>query len=75
MQIAKTNGDNEQKTLKEEYTKLQNDVQNLKSIYESAKEEYDNAKNGNVLSTELERLKTEYETAVGGGTQVSQDPA
>ena len=64
MQIAKTNGDNEQKTLKEEYTKLQNDVQNLKSIYESAKEEYDNAKNGNVSSTELERLKTEYETAV-----------
>ena len=64
MQSTKTNGDNEQKKLKEEYTKLQNDSQNLKSIYESAKVEYDNAKNNNVVATELERLKTEYETAV-----------
>lgn len=61
---TQTDGETELKTLKEEYTALKTDVDNLKETYNSASTAYtEGLKNTELSETELEVLKTAYETA------------
>lgn len=64
-QIKETeaNGKKDLGVLKEAYTKLKTEVDNLKTTLDKAFKEYQTGINNNVSETELEKLKTAYETA------------
>lgn len=64
-QIKETeaNGKKDLGILKEAYTKLKTEVDNLKTTLDKALEEYQTGINNNVSETELKKLKTAYETA------------
>lgn len=58
-----TDGNKDLETLKQEYTALRTEVDNLKTIYDEALEAYQTGITNSVDEPELEALRTAYETA------------
>lgn len=58
-----TDGNKDLETLKQEYTALRTEVDNLKTIYDEALEAYQTGITNSVDGPELEALRTAYETA------------
>ena len=60
---AESDGKKELDTLKEAYTALKTELDNLKTTFDEASDAYQAGITNNVSETELETLKTAYETA------------